>query len=376
MAGSVVGASGIGIAIFFALGADSPPDPIVVLAQMVGSAINGLLSAAVALAGLYVISNVLNIPTSLKIAELMQPNHPLLQRLLREAPGTYQHSLQVANLAELGAQRVNANASLLRVAAMYHDVGKILNPHFFVENQADGVNPHDTLDDPLQSARIILGHVTEGVRLARQYRLPNRIREFIAEHHGTTRVAYFYRQAEKRAENASEPVDDGPFTYPGPRPRSRETAILMLADGCESSVRARRPQSKEDIQEAVDHIFETRLRSGQLDESNLTLNDLRLLRDTFLTALQGMFHPRIAYPGTPSQLQGLPSDSDATPPERDSQKTAETDANAAVAEDNGVETPDKAKKPATPAPKTATDGVVSGGDGSQTAEEQQPMVET
>jgi len=376
MAGSVVGASGIGIAIFFALGADSPPDPIVVLAQMVGSAINGLLSAAVALAGLYVISNVLNIPTSLKIAELMQPNHPLLQRLLREAPGTYQHSLQVANLAELGAQQVNANASLLRVAAMYHDVGKILNPHFFVENQADGVNPHDTLDDPLQSARIILGHVTEGVRLARQYRLPNRIREFIAEHHGTTRVAYFYGQAQKRAENASEPVDDGPFTYPGPRPRSRETAILMLADGCESSVRARRPQSKEDIQETVDHIFESRLRSGQLDESNLTLNDLRLLRDTFLTALQGMFHPRIAYPGTPSQLQGLPSDSDATPPERDSQKTAETDANAAVPEDNGVETPDKAKKPATPAPKPVTDGVVSGGDGSQTAEEQQPMVET
>jgi len=220
------------------------------------------------------------------------------------------------------------------------------------------VNPHDTLDDPLQSARIILGHVTEGVRLARQYRLPNRIREFIAEHHGTTRVAYFYGQAQKRAENASEPVDDGPFTYPGPRPR------------------ARRPQSKEDIQETVDHIFESRLRSGQLDESNLTLNDLRLLRDTFLTALQGMFHPRIAYPGTPSQLQGLPSDSDATPPERDSQKTAETDANAAVPEDNGVETPDKAKKPATPAPKPVTDGVVSGGDGSQTAEEQQPMVET
>lgn len=301
MAGSVVSISGVCVALLFAFGTDSPPNLFTVFSQIVGSLANGLLSAALALVGLYVISNVLNIPTSLKIIELLQPNHPLLQRLLREAPGTYQHSLQVANLAEQAAQRVGANASLLRVAAMYHDVGKMLNPHFFVENQADGVNPHDMLGDPSQSARIIIGHVTEGGRLARRYHLPNRIRDFVMEHHGTTQVMYFYREALKEAEQTGAVVDLKDFTYPGPRPQSRETAILMLADGCESSVRARRPQSKDDIRETVDYIFETRLQSGQLDESGLTLNDLRMLRDTFLTALQGVFHPRIAYPGTPSQ---------------------------------------------------------------------------
>lgn len=300
MAGLVISGCAIGVASIFALQDEGAADVVVVVSQIIGAVVNGLLSAAVGLAGLYVISNVLNIPTSLKLVELMQPNHPLLQRLLREAPGTYQHSLQVANLAELGAQRINADASLVRVAAMYHDVGKILNPHFFIENQVDGVNPHDALDDPVQSARIIIGHVTEGLRLARQYRLPLRLRDFIAEHHGTTRAMFFLRKAEEAAGNSTE-VDMTAFTYPGPRPRSRETAILMLADGCESSVRARRPQSKEDIREVIDYIFDERLRDGQLDESGLTLNDLRSLRDTFLTALQGVFHPRIAYPGTPSQ---------------------------------------------------------------------------
>lgn len=309
VAGLAVAACGICTALFFALRGESAPDPVVVLSQVIGSFVNGLLSAAVGLAALYVTSNALNIPTSLKLVELMQPNHPLLQRLLREAPGTYQHSLQVANLAELGAQRVNANAPLVRVAAMYHDVGKILNPHFFVENQVDGVNPHDALNDPLQSARIIIGHVSEGLRLGRQYRLPCRIREFIAEHHGTTQALYFYRKAQELAGNP-ETVDPRDFTYPGPRPQTRETAILMLADGCESSVRARRPQSKEHIEETVNYIFDERLGMGQLDESGLTLNDLHALRETFLAALQGVFHPRIAYPGTPSQ-KALPAESAA-----------------------------------------------------------------
>lgn len=302
-AGLVVSLIGMTIAVLFALTVDNAPPVATVFWQIVASLANGLFSATVALMGLYVLSNVLNIPTSLKIVELQQPNHPLLQRLLREAPGTYQHSLQVANLAELGAQRIGANAALVRVAAMYHDVGKMLNPHFFVENQADGVNPHDALDDPLHSARIILGHVTEGDRLARRYRLPRRIRDFILEHHGTTRVMYFYQQAMARVTQPDQAIDPAAFTYPGPIPRSRETAILMLADGCESSVRARRPHTRDDIAETVDHIFEMRLQERQLDESGLTLNDLRMLRDTFMTALQGVFHPRIAYPSTPGQAE-------------------------------------------------------------------------
>ncbi len=293
------------VALIFGLAKDGSFDFFTVFSQIGGSLFNGALSAALALVGLYAITNLYNLPTSLKIVELQQPNHPLLQRLLREAPGTYQHSLQVANLAELGAQQVNANGALLRVAAMYHDMGKITYPHFFVENQADIINPHDVLGDPYQSAQIIIGHVIEGDRLARRHRLPTRIREFILEHHGTTQVQYFYREALKRAEQNGSQVDAADFSYPGPRPQSRETAILMLADGCESSVRARRPQSKLDIQEQVNYIFDQRLREGQLDDSGLTLNDLRVLRETFLTALQGMFHLRIAYPGAPGQQDVL-----------------------------------------------------------------------
>jgi len=299
VAGGVVGLASAAVAVVFDLGREADPDVVALAAQVAGSLINGLLSAAFALVGLYIVSYILNIPTSLKLAELMQPSHSLLQRMLREAPGTYQHSLQVANLAELGAQRIDANAPLVRVAAMYHDVGKILNPHFFVENQADGVNPHDTLNDPYQSARIIIGHVPEGDRLARNHHLPPRIRDFIYEHHGTTQVMYFYRQALKQGEESGAEVSVAEFSYPGPRPRTRESAILMLADGCESSVRARRPQTKQDVQETVDYIFDARLREQQLDESGLTLSDLAALRDTFLAALQGVYHPRVAYPGTP-----------------------------------------------------------------------------
>ncbi|WP_119072627.1 HD family phosphohydrolase [Aggregatilinea lenta] len=305
VAGGIVSLSSALIAVAFALGSETSVDPFVLVSQLIGAMLNGMLSGAGALVGLYLISSVLNIPSSLKLIELMQPNHPLLQQLLREAPGTYQHSLQVANLAELGAEQIGANATLVRVAAMYHDIGKILNPFFFVENQVDKANPHDVLNDPYQSARIIIGHVTEGERLARRYRLPHRIHEFIMEHHGTTQVAYFYQQALSRE---GEGVDIKEFTYPGPRPRSRETAILMLADGCESSVRARRPQTKDDVTETVDFIFDARLRDRQLDDSGLTLGDLRALRTTFVSALQGMFHSRITYPGTPKrQTAKLPA---------------------------------------------------------------------
>lgn len=301
-AGALVALASALVAIVFALGADGSVDPFIVLTQLVGSAVNGMLSAAGALVGLFAISNVLNIPTSLKLIELMQPNHPLLEQLLREAPGTYQHSLQVANLAELGAQQIGANATLVRVAAMYHDIGKVLNPFFFVENQVDRANPHDQLNDPIQSARIIIGHVTEGERLARRYRLPHRIRDFIMEHHGTTQVAYFYQKAREAAgDDADEMVDIADFTYPGPRPLSRETGILMLADGCESSVRARRPQSREDIEATISFIFDSRARDRQLDKCGLTLGDLQVLQNTFANAMLGMFHTRITYPGTPKR---------------------------------------------------------------------------
>lgn len=266
--------------------------------RIVYGLISGVLTAATALAGLYLITVLLNLPTSLKLAELIQPSQPLLQRLLREAPGTYQHSLQVANLSEQAANAIGANAELIRVASLYHDVGKMLNPAFFIENQADGVNPHEGLNDPYRSANIIISHVPDGDRLARQYRLPARIRDFILEHHGTTLVAYFYNQALAQADD-EESVDADQFMYAGPKPQSRETAIMMLADSCESTVRARKPANKQEISEIVGQIIETRMRDGQLDESDLTLKDIETARSIFIEMLQAVFHPRINYPSPP-----------------------------------------------------------------------------
>jgi putative nucleotidyltransferase with HDIG domain len=206
------------------------------------SLINGVLSAAVSITGLYIITVLFNLPTGMRMIELSQPNHPLLQKLLRQAPGTYQHSLQVANLAEQATSAIGGNAELVRVAALYHDIGKSVTPYFFIENQVEESNPHDTMADPYRSANLIIAHVQEGEKLARQYRLPARIRDFIREHHGTTRVEYFYRQATDQADDPDS-VNEEDFRYTGPIPQSRETAIMMLADSCESTVRARRPKS-------------------------------------------------------------------------------------------------------------------------------------
>ena len=284
---------------------------------MLYSIVNGVFAGAVALAGMYAVTLLFNLPTSLKLVELNQPSQPLLQRLLREAPGTYQHSLQVGNLGEQAATAIGANPELVRVAALYHDIGKMLNPAFFVENQADNVNPHDALNDPYRSADIIIGHVTDGDRLARQYRLPARIRDFILEHHGTTLVSYFYRRAVEQAED-EESVDVDQFMYPGPRPQSRETAILMLADSCESTVRARKPANKQEIAEIVNQIIEARMRDGQLDESGLTTDHIKTIRTIFIEMLQAVFHPRINYPAMPLQperrLEIAPESASTEPP--------------------------------------------------------------
>ncbi len=259
--------------------------------------INGVLAAMTALAGMYGVTLLFNLPTSLKLVELSHPNQPLLQKLLRNAPGTYQHSLQVANLAEQAANAIDAEADLLRVAALYHDIGKANNPGFFVENQVDNINPHDALNDPYRSAAIIIDHVLDGDKMARQFRLPARLRDFILEHHGTTQVTYFYNKALEAAGD-DEAVDISEFTYPGPKPQSRETAIMMLADSCESTVRARKPAHKSEIADIVQGIFDARMRDGQLDECGLTLRDLTNIKDIFIDMLQAVFHPRINYPSS------------------------------------------------------------------------------
>jgi putative nucleotidyltransferase with HDIG domain len=259
--------------------------------------INGLISAGVALAGLFIIGPLFRLTTPLTLIELERPDHKLLLRLQREAPGTFQHSLQVRNLAEAASAAIGANSVLVRVGTLYHDIGKVLRPSFFIENRVKGgSNPHDTLD-PLASADIIIRHTTDGLELARKYRLPKQIRDFIPEHHGTAPVSFFYQKAVDQADGDKSKVDESAFRYGGPRPQSRETAILMLSDASESAVRANQPQSEEEIDEIVGKIIQQRMDWGELNESGLTLTDLQTIRRTFVSSLKGIYHPRIRYPG-------------------------------------------------------------------------------
>jgi putative nucleotidyltransferase with HDIG domain len=263
------------------------------IATLVGIA-NGGVSASLALGGLFVLAPLFDIVTTMRLIELSRPDNPLLQRLLREAPATYHHSLMVANLAEQAAERIGADPLLTRVGAYYHDVGKLTRPYFFAENQVEGVNPHDRLD-PQTSAEVIISHVDDGLELARRHRLPRRVRAFIPEHHGTNWVSYMY---DKAVQLASEPgtIDAEDFRHQGPLPQSKETALVMLADGCEAAVRAMRPTSEDEVAEVVNRVFAERMAEGQLSECDLTLKEVEVSREAFISALKGVFHPRIRYP--------------------------------------------------------------------------------
>lgn len=296
LAGVFVSVSQAAVILVFRL-ADPATDTLGLIQLIATALANGLISAAFAVAGLFIIGPLFRVTTPLTLTELERPDHPLLLRLQREAPGTFQHSLQVRNLAEAAANAIGANSLLVRVGTLYHDVGKVLRPGFFIENRVEGVgNPHDTLD-PLSSAEIIIRHVSDGLELAKQYHLPMQLRDFIAEHHGTTLLRPFHQKALDQAGGDNGKVDEAAFRYSGPRPRSRETAILMLADGAESAVRANQPHSEEEIDSIIGRIIEQRLDRGQLDDSGLTLTELHTIRRTFVGRLKGIYHPRILYPG-------------------------------------------------------------------------------
>jgi putative nucleotidyltransferase with HDIG domain len=276
------------------------PDPgsdWIGLATLSGAAaLNGISSASLAVLLQFFLAQLLGLTTALQLLDISRPDQPLLQFVLRNAPGTYQHSLQVSNLAEQAAERIDADALLTRVGALYHDAGKAMNPHFFIENQVPGfLNPHDNLDQR-ESAEIIIRHVTDGLELARKYRLPRRIHDFIAEHHGTLVTRYQYVQAVKAAGGDKSKVDIEDFRYPGPRPRSRETALVMLADGCEARVRAERPSSEAELVAMIKSTIDSRMAEGQLDDTSLTTKDLKTVVDVFATTLRGVYHPRIEYP--------------------------------------------------------------------------------
>jgi putative nucleotidyltransferase with HDIG domain len=269
----------------------------VAMLQLSGAAFfSGLASSSIALLLQYFLAQTLGLTTALQLIEISRPDFPLLQFFLRNAPGTYQHSLQVANLAEQAAELIGADALLTRVGALFHDVGKALNPSFFIENQpAESINPHNDID-PTESAAAIIAHVMDGVILARKHRLPRRIDDFILEHHGTMTTRYQYSQAVSAAGGDASKVDINNFRYPGPRPRSRETALLMLADGTEARTRAEHPQDEEAIRKLVLSTIEAAQKQGQFDDTNLTLKDLGIITDAFVTILKGTHHPRIAYP--------------------------------------------------------------------------------
>jgi putative nucleotidyltransferase with HDIG domain len=265
------------------------------LTQLLYSLGNGLLSAAITLVGFFVIGSAFGIITTLQLQDLSRLDHPLLQELLRRAPGTYHHSIMVANLAEQAAERVHANSTLVRVGAFYHDIGKMNRPPFFTENQ-EGVNPHDSLD-PYTSARIIIGHVPDGLDLARRYRLPIQIRDFIAEHHGQRIVKGFYLKACSQAGEQANDVDIEKFRYPGPRPRSRESGIVMLSDAVEATSSALRPNTPRAIEKLVNSIVDDDVMEGQLNNSGLSLGDIELIRSSFIETLKGRYHVRVRYAG-------------------------------------------------------------------------------
>lgn len=319
-AGIAVGISQLAVGVSTSL-LSAQTDTINWLTLIFYNGLNGLIAASLAFFCFSVLGKIFGVATVLQLLELAHPNHPLLRRLIREAPGTYHHSVMVGNLAEQAAERLADNALLARVGSYYHDIGKLSRPSFFIDNQGGGANIHDSLD-PCESARLIRAHVSDGVALARKHRLPRRVTDIIEQHHGTCVVHYFYQKAVKLGLDVSE-LD---FRYPGPKPQTKVAAIVMLADGCEAAVRANvqsgriltgmgasvpgvlqtdsTSKKQLTIADVVNKIIEDRIRDNQFSECDLTLRDIEEIRSIFIEVLTSIYHPRIPYPdkepaGTP-----------------------------------------------------------------------------
>jgi len=265
--------------------------------MIAASSLGGFGSAVVTVGATVVLGLIFGVTTRIQLMELAQLSHPLLRELQEKAPGTFHHSVIVGNLAERAADLTGADSLLVRAGCYFHDIGKIANPSYYIENQLGGENPHDKLA-PADSARVVAQHVRAGRELVARYRLPSRVRAFIPEHHGTRLVTYFFRKA-----SAADPsVDAEKFRYPGPRPQSKETAIVMLADSVEAVVRSSRDRSPEKIDSLVDGVIAERVAEGQLEECDLTLRDLKVIAESFKATLRGVYHPRIEYP-TPTRAE-------------------------------------------------------------------------
>jgi putative nucleotidyltransferase with HDIG domain len=306
-AGLAVAVVNIAVVSTFILLGERDLDLTGVLQLWAASAASGAGAAVVAVGSFAALGNLFGILTVFQLLELANPSQPVMRRLLVETPGTYHHSLMVGNLAERAAEAIGADPLLARIAAYYHDVGKLNNPLGFIENQSGGENIHDELP-PEVSAQILKAHVADGIDLAYRSKLPKTLIAYIPQHHGTALMSYFYAKAREEAAapfgglstpdgaKAADAVDPRRFRHAGPKPQSREAAILMLADGVEASVRSLSSRDEPSIRAMVSRIIEERLKDGQFDECDLTLRDIERIREAFVSQLLGMYHQRIAYP--------------------------------------------------------------------------------
>ncbi|RWR15153.1 HD family phosphohydrolase [Siminovitchia fortis] len=263
---------------------------------IINGVVSGILSAVLTMGILPFLEAGFGILSTMRLIELSNPNHPLLKRILIEAPGTYHHSVMVANLAESACEAIGANGLLARVAAYYHDLGKTKRPHFFIENQMNMENPHDKLQ-PATSKDIIIAHVTDGAAELKKHKMPKEIVDVAKQHHGTTLLKFFYYKAAE----TSDDVEESDYRYPGPKPQSKEAAIISLADSVEAAVRSLNEPTPEAIRSLVDSIVQDRLLDGQLNECDITIKQLETIKSTFCETLSGIFHSRIEYPGNKEQ---------------------------------------------------------------------------
>jgi cyclic-di-AMP phosphodiesterase PgpH len=296
--GGVVGLTQGGVNLIVTLIISSTPGTIWAVA-LPGAVVCGLWGIAWCVVALGIspyLEKVFDLVTPIRLAELSNPNRPLLKRLATEAPGTFQHTLFVASLAEAAAQELHGNVELVRAGTLYHDIGKMHDPLGFIENQMGGPNKHDEINDPWKSAEIIKKHVSEGLVMARKYNLPQAIRDFIPEHQGTILISYFYFQAQQRAQDKGRTVTEADFRYEGPIPQSRETGIVMLADACEAALRSLKDVTPDVALTTVKKIFTARWRDNQLVESGLKKEELPIIANVFVRVWQQYNHQRIAYP--------------------------------------------------------------------------------
>jgi putative nucleotidyltransferase with HDIG domain len=279
--------------------------------------INGIVSCIIAIGILPVFEYLFKTVTNISLLELADFNQPLLQRLILEAPGTYHHSLIVGNLSEAACGAVGAKALLARIGAYYHDIGKLFKPDYFSENQDMSRSKHDALT-PSISKMVIMNHVKEGIDLARKHKLNPRIIDFIQQHHGKSLVYYFYQRALENIEENQEIKEEG-FRYPGPKPNTKETAIVLLADSVEAAVRSLKEPSPANIKEAVHTVINNKFIDGQLDECDLTLKDMDKISAVFVHLLSGIHHSRITYP------ESLKSENNHKKPSKEDSHQSEKD---------------------------------------------------